>query len=242
MTRARGRDALSRRPSPPALALVRRLAPALLVALVVAGCGTAIDTASPPPASQSSATPGGSGPTASPGATASSSGGPTDTAGTTPAPGDTATAAPDASPPGGSTSAADCSGSDQNRSFFADAAAALPWAVYCPVVPDTWFVETGSFRLGDGGTLRIAYKGPDGARLELREGAICPDPSTCQPSGQEMGPTAFGDRQGTLIALEGGGHAVIVDPGAPVSWLAIGANLDEPTFRGLAAAVHLVAP
>jgi hypothetical protein len=123
-----------------------------------------------------------------------------------------------------------------------DAAAALTWTVYCPVFPDGWFVETGSFRLGGGGTLRIAYKGPNGARLELREGAICGDPSACRPSGQESGTTAFGDREGTLIALEGGGHAVVVDAGAPVSWMAIGANLDEATFRDLAAAIHRVTP
>lgn len=250
MTRARGRDAQSRRRPPRAIAVVRGLpkahlrgfGAALLAVLFVAGCGASIDTASPLQALPSAATPTGSGPAGSPDVSASSTGSPNDATQPTTVPSGPGSASPDTSPGDGSTSASDCSGSDQNRAFFADAAVALPWDVYCPVLPDAWFVETGSYRLGDGGTLRIAYKGPDGARIELREGAICGDPSACRPAGQEIGTTAFGDRQGTLIALEGGGHAVVVDAGAPVSWLAVGANLDEATFRDLVAAVHRVAP
>jgi hypothetical protein len=60
------------------------------------------------------------------------------------------------------------------------------------------------------------------------------------PSGQESGPATFGDRDGTLVVLEGGGYAIVVDRGAPLSWLAIGANLEEAEFRALAAALRVV--
>jgi hypothetical protein len=117
----------------------------------------------------------------------------------------------------------------------------VDWDVYCAVLPDGWFVDDpSSYRLRGGGQMTVTYRGPNSTRLQLREGAFCEDTSGCVPTGQDSGPAAFGDRTGTLVELEGGGYAIVVDRGAPVSWLAIGANLDEAEFRELAAALRVV--
>lgn len=203
--------------------------------LVLAGCG------SDAPPSAPSGSPAG---TSSPSASATAGGG---AASPTVAASADVSASPEPTGDAGSSSgtpgtgpAAGCSGNAANREFFASVAVAVSWSVYCGVVPDGWFVESGSYRLRAGGQMIVAYRGPSGARLELREGAFCADAVGCVPGGQSTGSAQFGDRSGTFLELDGGGYAVAVDAGQPVAWLAIGANLDEATFRTLAASLRLV--
>ncbi len=145
-----------------------------------------------------------------------------------------------ASPGGGSVAAAACSGSSENRDFYASMAAAVGWPVYCPVLPDGWFVENGQYRLADGGRLEIVYVGPQRARITLDEGAFCTIQGGCVPPGQDVGATAFGGREGTLVALDDGSWAVAVDRDASVSWLLIVTGLDEAAARAIAAGLVVV--
>ena len=131
--------------------------------------------------------------------------------------------------------AVECTGTDENRDFFADIAASVEWTVYCPVLPDGWVVDTGSYRLANGGKLEIAYRNRTGSRLELHEGAFCGDGSGCAPAGSPAGQANFGDRAGTLITGDDGAWAVSVDAGKSVGWLAVGRGLDEGAFREAAA-------
>ncbi len=73
------------------------------------------------------------------------------------------------------------------------------------------------------------YKGPSGARLELHEGSFCQDLSGCVPAGTDAGTAAFGDRDGSLVALNDGRFSVVVDRGSSPSWLAIVGGLDRDT-------------
>jgi hypothetical protein len=141
---------------------------------------------------------------------------------------------PSPSESAGPGAAAACSGSDKNREFFEAAAAALDWTVYCAVLPSGWFVDTGGYRQAGGGRLEITYRGPGGARLELHEGAFCPDAGGCVPTGTETGDAALGDQTGTLIATDDGGWAIVVERAAPISWLAVGTGLNENAFRAIA--------
>jgi hypothetical protein len=143
---------------------------------------------------------------------------------------------PSSPAPGG----AGCTGSVGNRDFFASVAASVQWTVYCAVLPDGWFIESGNYRLRSQGQMRVAYRGPDGAHLELSEGAFCTGANGCVPNGQASGSAMFGDLEGTGYDLDGGGLAIVVDPGAVISWLAIGGNLDQPTFQALVAELHRV--
>ena len=142
--------------------------------------------------------------------------------------------------PGASSDADACSGDADNRNFFAMAAHAFKWAVYCAVLPSGWYVNTGSY-LGD--QLTISYKGPGGVSLELKEGSYCTDGETvCQPQVKELGPTLYGDQMGTLFTLEPG-YAVYVNEGtSPPSWAAASVTLDETTFVKLVAGLHRVMP
>lgn len=150
---------------------------------------------------------------------------------------ETPTAEPPLSTPTTSTdpvSAQACSGSDENRDFYASMAAAVEWTVYCPVLPDEWFVRDGQYRLAGGGWLEITYDGPGDAGITLRQGAFCAEAGGCVPTGREVGTTAFGDRTGTLVAGDEGSWAVVVDRGATPSWLLVVTGLDEATSRSIA--------
>ena len=140
----------------------------------------------------------------------------------------------------GSGEAATCTGSDANRDFFIKAAASLSWTVYCAVLPARWFVDSGEYRQAGGGRLEITYRGPGGARFELHEGGFCAAADGCVPSGADVGDAAFGDQSGTLIATDDGGWALVVEAGAPISWLAIGTGVDEDAFRAFTAGLAVV--
>ncbi len=240
MTRARDRARSLRRPTIPTAVRAPAVGLAVAVALFVAGCDAVITSPSGTDIAPSGAITGSPGPGTS---DVASSPVPADT--TTPTEPPTGQRGPSDTPApsgGSSGSAADCTGLPANRDFFAAAAAALEWDVYCGVLPDGWFIQKGSnYRLADGGRMVVIYSGPQGAHLELHEGSFCADDGGCVPSGRESGPAAFGDRAGTLVVLEGGGYAVVVDRGASTSWLAIGANLDEAAFLALTSALHRVA-
>jgi hypothetical protein len=220
---------------------IRSLRPILLVGLLVGACipssvstpapssraaaASASDQGSQPEPSVETGQPPSDQPAASEAATDSAS---------------PASQGPTASASAGTGPAAACSGTDKNREFFQAAAAAVSWTVYCAVLPTGWFVESGTYRGTSGGWLQIAYKGPGGARLELREGAFCSAADGCVPPGGDSGSASFGDRPGTLVKLDSGGWAVVVDRGKPISWLAVGTGMDQATFQRLAGALAIV--
>ncbi len=231
----------------------RRVAPLVLVlALVATACG-ATSTASPTASKAATGAPGAStAPIASEGASGTlAPGGPSAAPSDTPA----APSAPASAPtphlsgspqllPPGDPGTAECAGSAENRDFFAAAAQSFSWDVYCAVLPDGWFVDTGSFRLADGGTLVVGYRGPGDVRIDLQQGAYCTTGgSACSPRDHELGPAPYGDRSGTLVTLgpsESDGYAVYVDPGAAPSWSITGKGMDQATFSAIAAALHRV--
>jgi hypothetical protein len=108
------------------------------------------------------------------------------------------------------------------------------------VLPAGWFVDSGQYRGSGGGRVEIAYKGPGGARLELHEGAFCSTADGCVPPGADAGTASFDGGTGTLVALDGGGWAVVVDRGKSISWLAIGTGMDQATFERIAGALAIV--
>jgi hypothetical protein len=136
--------------------------------------------------------------------------------------------------------AAACSGTDENRAFFANAAKAVDWTVVCAVLPNRWFVSAGSYRQARGGRLTISYKGPHNATLSLSEGAWCTDADGCVPAGTEVGPASLGPMQGTLFELADGGFAIAVDEGEAVSWLLETQGLDQASTEELGAAAAAV--
>jgi hypothetical protein len=148
----------------------------------------------------------------------------------------TATLFPTETPAGSPANTVDgCTGTEDNLGFYADAAANLVWPVYCPALPARWTVTTGNYSGRGIGRLTITYRGPGGATLALHQGAFCDDGDGCVAAGTDSGDAPFGDQTGTLVVLDGGGYAIVVDRGAQPSWLAVGEGLDEATFRDFVA-------
>lgn len=147
-------------------------------------------------------------------------------------------ATPTASTAGGVADA--CTASDANRAFLAKVAGAVDWAVLCAVLPGRWFMSAGSYRLAHGGKLVLGYKGPGGATLALSEGAFCTGAGAadgCVPAGTDAGDAALGPLEGTLVRLDDGGFAIVVDRGSNPSWLLEAQGLDEATTVSLGKAV-----
>ena len=207
-----------------------------LLALAFAACANSVATGSPPGPSPA-ATPDGIAATPAAGSPAApTSARPSAPDGTT----DPASAGPSPTGSTGSGTAAACTGSAENRDFYASMAAAVEWTVYCPVLDDGWFVQTGQYRLADGGRMEIVYEGPARAQLTLDGGAFCTIRGGCVPPGVDVGRAAFGDRDGTLVALDDGSWAVVVDREAALGWLLVVTGLDEVATRAIAARMVVV--
>ena len=204
----------------------------VVLALLVAACGTT-DSPAPSP-SAGSATPG---PSSVPGATDGPTGGPTEepTGAATEPPNGSPSGAPTETPAASAGAAADCSGNDENRAFYEAVAGDVTWDVYCAVLPAGWFVDAGSFRLAGGGKLEISYKGPGGQRIEMRQGTYCAGVDGCIPTGPDAGSAAYGDRPARLVDV-GGGSWLVVAEGGEVDWEAKGIGMDGPTLAGYTAA------
>ena len=205
----------------------------ILTMLVMAACGGTTATAGPSNVPESSA------PTEAPPIdqpTSEPSSEPTTPEPTSPEPPSAEPETPEPEPTGLPASAAECTGTDENVAFYAEFARVVDWAVYCPVLPAGWFVGTGQWRQADGERLEISYRGPRGAGLVLQEGSFCPGDGDCVPTGEEIGPTAFGDREGTLVATDGG-WAVVVDRGERPSWLLTISGVGQAAARQIAADV-----
>lgn len=232
-------------PTPPRTPRSLLVLVALAASLLVAGCMPDEPSGSPASSDPAAGSPSASAAAASespspvPAASESPSVAPTESAEASEAPTPDPTETHAAVSPAPASS---CSGTPDNIDFFAGAAASLPWTVYCAVLPDGWAVQAGSYRLADGGNLKIAYVARSGARFEIREGTICRSDPACIPAGESRGEIAFADRTGELLAIADGGWALVSDPEGPVVYVAYGYEMDEAALRALAAAVLPLAP
>jgi hypothetical protein len=159
----------------------------------------------------------------------------------------TAEGTPGPSASGSGASGACASGSDPT--FFVTAAKGLPFDVYCPVLPASWYIDTGagggSWRGGTEQWLQIFYKGPGGAQIALQEGAFCTGgASLCSPHDSLIGTAAFGDLTGTLDALgpdPSYGYAIYIGAGTRRGYTITGMGMTQNAFTAIAAALIKVA-
>ncbi len=227
--------------------------PATLVAgLLLAGCGntaptsaltippTSEATATPVPSSAASTATASSEPSAAPSASSAATTAPTPEA----TPEATAQASSETSPgASGSGAGNSCAGSSDNQSWYTTAADGLPFDVYCPVLPATWFVDAGggTWRGGTDQWLQITYKGPGVAKIVLQEGAFCTGGlSLCSPHDTVIGTATFGSLPGSLDALgpaPSDGYAIYIDPGSRKGYTITGTGIAQDAFVAIAAAV-----
>lgn len=226
----------------PWLIVTAILAAVLVVLLAVAGIvllGGGSGDASPTPGVTASTSP--SGPSASSQPSGGASSEPSTGASAQPSPAATPSVEPSAGASPSPTVAASpdssaCTGSDDNRAFFSKAAEALTFEVYCAALPTGWTVVDGSYSGRSGGRLEIAYRGPKGATLRLREGpAACTDDPACPPTGSDLGAASFGDQPGSLLG-EPDGFAIVASQ-LPLLYIAQTTGLDQAASVALAGAL-----
>jgi hypothetical protein len=212
----------------------------LAVALLATACGSALPTSDV--TSAPTATPAGEA-TPAPATDAPATEAPTEapTEPPTPEPTEAPTVEPTDAPSGEPTpttpagGAEACTGTDDNREFFASIARAVDWSVLCGVLPKGWYVSTGRYRTGNGGWMYIGYKGPGGATMWLYQGSYCATQGGCPAVGTDLGEAALGPLGGTLHETADG-YAVVVDPGSTPSWVMVTSGLDQAATLQLAAA------
>ena len=151
-----------------------------------------------------------------------------------PSPGTSASPSPSGSP----SPAAACSGNEDNQRFYAGAAAGLRFDVYCAVLPSGWRISSGSWSGTSGGMIEVLYKGPNGATLQLSQGAVCGD-DECPDATPNLGSASFGNLDGSLVETDDG-FAVVVDGSAPTYYVATTTGLDEGETRDVAEALVVV--
>lgn len=168
---------------------------------------------------------------ASPTATASASASASSSPGSTPTPSATPVQTP--------RPASFCSGSADNQSFFSAAAHVLSFQVYCAIVPSGWWLDTGSY---SGGKITITYKANGGKQIVLNEGAFCTTGvDACSPHQGTLGSAYFGNLDGQLDSLAGGGFAVYVAPGTTRGYTATGTGITQAAFVSIVAGLSMVA-
>jgi hypothetical protein len=115
----------------------------------------------------------------------------------------------------------------------------MSWAVYCPVLPVGWFLESGTYWLANDGQLEATYRGPGNVHIAVVEGNVCAefgsDVERCAPRDAVIGPAQMGDRTGELGRLANG-LVLDVDRGADPSWRITGLGLTEDAFSAIGAA------
>jgi hypothetical protein len=213
---------------------------------MVAACGNSTSTATPAPTTGASLTAPASvpasvvpdpvaTPTAAPTAT------PTATAKATAVP----TATPTPAPTAASDRAAACTGTKQFKSLFADGARQLPFATYCAVLADDWWIHEGEYTLRNGGILGVQYQNGRDFMLLLEEGNLCSGMlGDCNFGIDSVGRIWLGDMAADLYVL-----AVPGIPAGPGPYLAytslgrghdywlIGMGMSKETFVKIAKAV-----
>ncbi len=229
--------------------------------LLFAACGAAAPTVAPPSAAPSvglgstgpsqgsslvpseapseppSESPGSSGEASqAPSAGPVESSGPLPSSSVSPSSAPTPSSAPAPSPsPAGAADV--CSGAKDTPDFYQSFASSVNFPVYCAVLPSSWSLVSGTYRLANGGRITIQFRRrSDNATFELDEGSFCTDGSGCVPAGSAAGSGPFGDLTGDLVQTSNG-YALVVAKGEKPSWLAVGTGLDQPTFVALTAAL-----
>jgi hypothetical protein len=156
----------------------------------------------------------------------------------TPSPTDTPTPSPTPSP---TSAAAACTGTADNKAFFAQAAGAMNWTVYCAVLPSGWSITKGSYKNAPAGLLEVDYQ-HGSQEFQLYEGNLCGLMSgMCgwKPIVADQGPGAF-DHLAAELYTDGAIFIVDVGYGTEHEYLVFGLASNKTQLVAYAAAMRAV--
>jgi hypothetical protein len=155
-----------------------------------------------------------------------------------------------ARPTGVAVAATTCTGTSQFTDLFAEAAAQEPFDVYCAVLPDEYWIKSGSYTLPNGGNVTIEYVNARGFRLALEEGNVCPDGlSACGVNVASSTSIPLGDLTANLydtaMPVDSAGtievYMAFADAGTRRIYGLTGYGMSRETFIELAASLVKVA-
>jgi hypothetical protein len=162
---------------------------------------------------------------------------PTPTPEATPSPMATPAATPIPTPsPIPTSRAAACTGTAENKAFFAEAAAKLKFAVYCAVLPKGWWVKEGEYNSASGGRLTVAYTNKAGDKIAVDEGAWCTTGKATCGGPFVVGTAPFDGLAGELLQL-GPNWVVTVNLGATPAYSIAGYGVTKAQILAYAAAM-----
>lgn len=216
----------------------------LAIAMASAACSTGQPTpiyVTPPPPTAATQAPATATPAATPTATFTPEVSPTPMS----SPSVTPTASPTVAPSAGPTSpAAFCTGGAANQPEFVKAAKTLKFDVYCARLGKGWGLSTSPgmswAATKSGGWLKINYKGPSGATIDVSEGAFClTSPAACSPNTGNLGIGSFGGLSGDLDSTTDD-FAIYVSPGTTHAYSLVGHNVSQATLQSIGAALKVV--
>lgn len=142
--------------------------------------------------------------------------------------------------PSPTSRAAACTGTAANKAFFVDAAANLPFDVYCAALPSKWWLQNGGYELPDGGNLHVTYGNASGGFVVLSEGAWCAGAGpTCSYRISVLGSASFGGMAGELVLTDNAPitYALYVAPSTTHAYSMTGTGMSQSQFVAWAAAV-----
>jgi hypothetical protein len=168
---------------------------------------------------------------------------PTPTPAATPSPTATPTPTPTPTPaPSPTSAAAACTGTADNKAFFAKAAGAMNWTVYCAVLPSGWSLTKGSYEKAPDGYLSITYA-RGSMEFGLHEGNVCGIVAVgfCMwhSFAVVQGPGAFDHLAAEFYAY---GPYFIIDTGYGTAheYMVFGTGMTQAQFVAYAAALRAV--
>jgi len=169
---------------------------------------------------------------------------PTPTPAVTPSPSASPTPSPTLSPtptPAPTSAAAACTGTADNKAFFAKAAGAMNWTVYCAVLPSGWYITKGSYNNAPSGALEVFYQ-HGSQELHLYEGNLCgllTGYCGWKATAVDQGPAAFDHLAAELYS---GGADFGIDAGYATAheYMAYGVGLSRAQVVAYAAAMRAV--
>jgi hypothetical protein len=132
-----------------------------------------------------------------------------------------------------------CTGTDEQKAFFAEAALKLKFDVYCASLPGGWWFQDGQFQEPNGGQITVLYKNNAGSTIRLSEGNWCSaDPASCWATASTIGPASYGPLSGTMYVVDSSGTlGIYINPSTTHGYSIKGTSLTQSKFTAIAAAL-----
>jgi len=134
--------------------------------------------------------------------------------------------------------ASTCTGGKTVQAFLVQAAAQLPFDLYCGAFPSGWSASIAAYNI-DGMGVHLQYVNDSGGWIDIGEGPGCVgSPAQCSQHQSTLGTASFGGLSGELDLFNSTPtYALYVAPGTAHAYEMAGRGISQADFVSLAAAM-----